>query len=219
MDQTRRENFGFGGGVFAPPTAGGRLQKRVVFECSLCLSRACPGKMTIFSIKWRKRYAFPYHSSDVLSFPAGGNSICATVARPPCAKPSTTLLSTSTRSVNAAGRSLLLPAGASATPFSANAPPSPLEMVSSTPDERRGGGAGGGCGGGAGGGKGGNAIAPVATSPPPHTAMQPTASAGRGESRVTRPCDTPSTCHSSCPCGAAALEGLRVAARFCPSAP
>jgi hypothetical protein len=30
------------------------------FECvSLCLSRACPGKMIIFSLKWRKRDAFP----------------------------------------------------------------------------------------------------------------------------------------------------------------
>ena len=30
------------------------------FEFSLCLSRACLGKMIIFSIKWRKKVAFSY---------------------------------------------------------------------------------------------------------------------------------------------------------------
>ena len=34
------------------------------FEFSLCLSRACLGKMIIFSIKWRKRYAFLNRTGD-----------------------------------------------------------------------------------------------------------------------------------------------------------
>ena len=68
---------------------------------------------------------------EVAFAPALGNSILATVALPDCAKPSTTLLSTSTRSDSIAGRGRLLPDGARATPLSEKAPLLPLEMATS----------------------------------------------------------------------------------------
>ena len=34
------------------------LQKRILFECSLCLSRVCLGRLIIFIYKWRKKWFF-----------------------------------------------------------------------------------------------------------------------------------------------------------------
>ena len=43
-----------------PPTACKKTDIPVLSALSLCLSRACLGKMNIFSIKWRKRFAFSH---------------------------------------------------------------------------------------------------------------------------------------------------------------
>ena len=43
------------------PVHRGWLQENPsLFECFLCLSRACLGEMMIFGIKWRENYAFSY---------------------------------------------------------------------------------------------------------------------------------------------------------------
>ena len=91
----------------------------------------------------------------------------ASVARPPCANASTAHPSTSTRRVRTLGRGRLDPAGASGTRLSANAPSLPEVMTNSEPDA-----------GGAGDGDGLNGTEPVTIDPPPHTATQPTTSAG-----------------------------------------
>jgi len=49
---------GAGGGGSAPVAPGACKKTHLFSQLSLCLSRACLGKMIIFIYKWRKRYAF-----------------------------------------------------------------------------------------------------------------------------------------------------------------
>jgi hypothetical protein len=52
------------------------LQKTrlLIFEFSLCLSRACLGKMIIFSIKWRKKRVSLLTLQDVFVLLVGGQT-------------------------------------------------------------------------------------------------------------------------------------------------
>jgi hypothetical protein len=61
----------------------GRLQQQwlvpkktpLFFEFSLCLSRACLGKMTVFIYQWRKKWSFS-HRSDTLHEHSTAQLLC-----------------------------------------------------------------------------------------------------------------------------------------------
>jgi hypothetical protein len=52
-----------------------RLRKKtpLFFEFSLCLSRACLGKMIDFKYKWRKKWRYSHPSHRVVSSPGSGS--------------------------------------------------------------------------------------------------------------------------------------------------
>ena len=73
------------------------------------------------------------HTRAVAVCVLAGNFMPAQVARPPCAKASTTERSTRTRKLSVSGRGRELLLGASGTLFRLNAPAEPLEISSSVP--------------------------------------------------------------------------------------